>query len=91
MTTNTKTRQTTTAKSKPTFVGKHLVVDPRVCHGKLTFRGTRVPVATVLNYLSKGYSMDYLHESWPEVSAEAIEEAVNLASKTHTHTLRDVK
>jgi uncharacterized protein (DUF433 family) len=57
------------------------VVDSRVCHGELTFRRTRVPVATVLAYLAKGYSQGYLRKSWPEVSAEAIEEAVSLASE----------
>jgi uncharacterized protein (DUF433 family) len=67
-------------KSQPTFVGKHLVADPRVCHGDLTFRGTRVPVETILLYLAEGYSLTYLRKSWPEVSAEAIQEAVSLAA-----------
>jgi len=67
-------------KSQPTFVGKHLVADPRVCHGELTFRGTRVPVETVLLYLAEGYSLAYLRKSWPEVSADAIQEAVSLAA-----------
>src|SRR5437879_309048 len=73
-----KTRSVT--KSQPIFVGKHLVADPSVCHGDLTFRGTRVPVETVLLYLAEGYSLAYLRKSWPEVPAEAIEEAVNLAA-----------
>ncbi len=63
------------------LVGEHLVVDPRVCHGQLTFRGTRVPVETILSYLGRGYSMEYLRKSWPQVSAEAIEEAVRFASE----------
>ena len=37
--TNTK-RKSKAGHGKPTFVGEHLVVDPRVCHGELTFRGT---------------------------------------------------
>jgi hypothetical protein len=41
------------AQGEPTFVGEHLVVDPRVCHGEVTFRGTRVPVETIL---AKGYT-----------------------------------
>src|SRR5271170_1965024 len=69
------------AAAKPIFVGEHLVVDPRVCHGQLTFRGTRVPVETILSYLGRGFYMDYLHKSWPQVSAEAIQEAVRLASE----------
>ena len=71
----------TTPKRQPTLVGKYLVVDPRVCHGELTFRGTRVPVETVLSFLAKGYSLAYLRKSWPEVSAAAIQEAISLASE----------
>ena len=80
-----KTKTTRKARSaenrKPRFVGKHLVVDPRVCHGEMTFRGTRVPVETILLYLAKGHSLAYIRESWPEVSTEAIQEAVKLAAK----------
>jgi uncharacterized protein (DUF433 family) len=32
-------------------LGQFLVIDSRVCHGRLTFRGTRVPVQTVLAFL----------------------------------------
>jgi hypothetical protein len=40
VTAKTKTkRKTKIKKGEPTLVGSHLVVDPRVCHGKLTFRG----------------------------------------------------
>ena len=82
MRTKTKTkRKTKTGNGQPTFVGDHLVVDPRVCHGELIFRGTRVPVQTVLSYLARGHSLAYLRRSWPEVSAEAIQEAINLASE----------
>lgn len=61
-------------------VGKYLVVDPGVCFGKMTFRGTRVPVETILFYLGTGHSVEYLRKSWPEVSPDAIEEAVRLAT-----------
>jgi uncharacterized protein (DUF433 family) len=73
-------RKTKTGDRGAVFVGEHLIVDPRVCHGELTFRGTRVPVATILGYLAKGFSLAYLRKSWPEVSSEAIQEAVSLAS-----------
>ena len=79
---STKTkRKPKAANGQPVLVGEYLVVDPRICHGELTFRGTRVPVATILSCLSKGYSQTYLRKSWPEVSAAAIEEAIRLASE----------
>jgi uncharacterized protein (DUF433 family) len=82
-------RRTKRRRAEPTLVGKHLVVDPRVCHGELTFRGTRVPVATIMGYLANGYSQAYLRKSWPEVSADAIAEAVSLASEHLVQHYRD--
>lgn len=63
-------------------IGKYIVKNPEICHGQVTFRGTRVPVDTVLAYLAKGYSVDVLLHSWPQVSRPAIEEAVSLASQS---------
>ncbi len=60
-------------------IGQFLVVDARVCHGKLTFKGTRVPVETILNRMAKGRTIDSLLESWPELTREAIAEAIRLA------------
>jgi uncharacterized protein (DUF433 family) len=62
-------------------VGQYLVVDPEICHGQLTFKGTRVPVDTIFAYLEKGYSFEKLQASWPEVEREAIIEALQLASR----------
>jgi uncharacterized protein (DUF433 family) len=67
---------------KPLRIGRHLIKDPGVCHGKLTFKGTRVPVETVLNRLGKGRSIEDILESWPELTRTAIAEAVNLATAT---------
>ncbi len=64
---------------KPREIGRFLVVDPGICHGKLTFKGTRVPVETVLNCLAKGRDIDEILAGWPELKREAIIEAVHLA------------
>jgi uncharacterized protein (DUF433 family) len=84
-------RETATPKKRkrvaqPTLVGKHLVIDPAVCHGELTFRGTRVPVRTILLNLAKGHS--YLRKSWPEVTPAAIEEALALAAEVLTRQFK---
>ena len=66
-------------------IGEYLVVDPEICHGQMTFKGTRVPVDAVLAFLAKGYSVDQLLRSWPELARPAIEEAILLASQSlHT-------
>jgi len=38
-------------------IGNYLVVDPEICHGKLIFKGTHVPVSTVLTFLAIGDSI----------------------------------
>lgn len=60
--------------------GRYVVADPRVCHGRWTFRGTRVFVADVLEQVGSGMSWDSLIESWNgSVGAKTIAEAVQLA------------
>ena len=65
---------------KKVKIGRYLVQDPGVCHGKLTFKGTRVPVETVLNRLGKGRSIDEILKSWPELRRAAVAEAIYLAT-----------
>ncbi len=65
---------------QPMNVGKHLVSDPRVCHGQLIFKGTRVPVHTVLVYLAKGRTINQLVADWPQLTTEAVAEAISLAA-----------
>ena len=58
-------------------IGKYLVVDPEVCHGKMTFKGTRIPVSTVLTFLSMGDSVDDVVRKWsPRLKREAVLEAL---------------
>lgn len=65
-------------------IGHFLVVDPRVCHGKLTFKDTRVPVETVLHRLARGRTVEAILADWPELTREAVEEAIDLAAAALT-------
>lgn len=63
-----------------TRYGEYIVADPKVCHGQLTFRGTRVFVADVLAQVARGMPWDDIVREWREtVPPEAIAEAVALA------------
>ncbi len=62
-------------------IGQYLVRDPEIYHGELTFKGTRVPVSVVLAYAAKGMSLPRIRRNWPEVSEEAVMEALNLAKE----------
>ncbi|MCL4853596.1 MAG: DUF433 domain-containing protein [Bryobacteraceae bacterium] len=44
--------------------------DPEVMHGTPVFRGTRVPVETLFEYLQHGDSLDSFLEGFPTVSRE---------------------
>jgi uncharacterized protein (DUF433 family) len=64
-------------------LGRHIVADPAVCHGKLTFRGTRVLVSDVLEQVASGMAWETIVEEWRgSVTPEAIAEAVNLARES---------
>jgi uncharacterized protein (DUF433 family) len=73
---------------EPLPVGKFLVVDPRVCHGKLTFKGTRVPVEAVLTFLAQGETIEEILDSWPQLRRAAVEEAIGLAAAAWPELLR---
>lgn len=71
------------AKKQRKILGRYVVVDPEICHGKPTFLGTRVMVAQVLEQVAKGMSWDAITAEWPgSVTKEAIAEAVELAQRT---------
>src|SRR5438552_9010634 len=64
------------------LLGRHIVVDPEICHGKPTFVGTRIMVAQVLKQVAKGMSWDAITAEWRgTVTKEAIAEAVELAQR----------
>ena len=66
-------------------VGEYMVIDPEVAHGRLTFTGTRVPVETVMGYIATGESVAEIVRHWPELSPQAVEAAIRLASESLHH------
>ncbi|HXP84931.1 MAG TPA: DUF433 domain-containing protein [Bryobacteraceae bacterium] len=56
--------------------------DPEIMHGTPVFRGTRVPVKTLFEYLEGGDTLEDFLEGFPTVSRElaiqALEEAKDL-------------
>ena len=70
------------AAKKRTLLGRYIVADPKVCHGKPTFIGTRVMVWQVLEYVAKGWSWDAIMAQWPgSITEDAIAEAVAIAQR----------
>ena len=67
---------------KTRLMGRYIVTDPQICHGKPTFRGTRVLVSDVFEQVANGVARETIVEEWNHsVTADAIREAVQLASQ----------
>lgn len=65
------------ARSK--FLSRHVVADPNICHRKLTFAGTRVLVADVLEMVAQGMAWSKIvRECHGGISEEMIADAVRL-------------
>ena len=58
---------------KPREVGQYLIADPGVCFGKVTFKGTRVPVKALFENLEGGARVDDFLAWFPGVTREQVE------------------
>jgi uncharacterized protein (DUF433 family) len=54
-------------------------MDPRVCNGNPVIRGTRIPVAVVLDHLAVGEPWDAILAGFPELAREDIAAALAFA------------
>ena len=61
-------------KSHPLL--ERISIDPRVCFGKPTIRGTRIWVALILDLLAGGMTMGELLEEYPQLTTEDIRAAI---------------
>ena len=63
-------------------ISRYIVSDPNICHGKPTFRGTRVFVSDVLEQVALGMAWESIVEEWNNnITKEAISDAVQIASQ----------
>ena len=53
-----------------------IAIDPAICHGKATIRGTRIPVSVVLANLAAGTSREALLRNYPSLTSEGISAAL---------------
>jgi uncharacterized protein (DUF433 family) len=65
-------------KQKP--IGRFICADPKVCHGKLTFCGTRIVVSDILELVAAGMDWhDIIKECHGSISRPAIFAAIRIA------------
>ena len=53
-------------------INKYIVADPEICHGKPTFKGTRVMVWQILEMLAAGETVQDILEDFPSIDREHI-------------------
>jgi uncharacterized protein (DUF433 family) len=65
---------------KRQVLGRYIVADPEICHGKPIFRGTRIFVSDVLDMVAAGMAWETIIEQWNNsITEEAIAEAVKIS------------
>ncbi len=47
-----------------------ITVDPNIVSGTPVFRGTRVPVQTLFDYIADGYTLEEFFDNFPTVKRE---------------------
>jgi uncharacterized protein (DUF433 family) len=69
-------------RSRRKLLGRHVVADPKICHGQLTFVGTRILVADVLEMVARGMAWSKIcKECHGSIDDQAIAEAIRLAGR----------
>ena len=63
-------------------VKRFICANPKVCHGQLTFRGTRILVSDILELVAAGMDWDeIIKECHGSISRPAIAEAIRIAGR----------
>jgi len=62
-------------------INEYIVIDSEICHGKPTFKGTRVMVTTILEMLQAGAPAKEIIEAYPSLTEKHIKSALEFAAK----------
>lgn len=65
---------------KAIIVNKYIVADPKICHGKPTFKGTRIMLWQVLEMLAAGEKEKNIFNAFSSLTKEHIKAALKYAS-----------
>jgi uncharacterized protein (DUF433 family) len=60
---------------------ERISIDPAVCHGQACIKGTRIPVAVVLDNLAAGLSAEEIVASYPPLRVEDVRAATAYAAE----------
>ena len=57
-----------------------IIVDPKICLGQPTVRGTRITVSVILKMLAAGKTVQDVLEAYPELEPEDVHQAIKYAA-----------
>jgi len=60
-------------------INDYIIADSEICHGKPTFKGTRIMVSIVLEMLEDSASVREILEAYPSLTKEHIKAALEFA------------
>lgn len=71
---------------------ERITIDPAICNGKPIFKGKRIAVQTILEFLAAGDSQEEILKAYPSLEPEDIQAALDFASKmmNNTFTIKSV-
>ncbi len=58
-----------------------IVINPDICNGRPTIRGTRVSVQTILGFLGEGESIEQILAAYPSLSRDDVLAALRYSSR----------
>jgi uncharacterized protein (DUF433 family) len=65
--------------------------DSEILGGVPCFRGTRVPVETLIDYLAHGYTIDYFISQFPTVTRDQVESVLESVKDEILHATTATK
>lgn len=66
-------------------IGNQIISHPEIMGGTPVFKGTRVPVSNLIEYLEAGSSIDDFLKGFPTVKRSQVKEVFNLLSNSILH------
>ena len=61
-------------------INKYIIADPKICHGKPTFKGTRIMVWQILEMLKAGTTEKQINDDFPSIKKVHIQAALDYAA-----------
>lgn len=63
---------------------ERIVLNPKICHGKATIRGTRIMVSNILGQLAGGATIADIRTAYPQLADADIKAAIAYAARVVT-------